>query len=124
MNCIWLYDHEKGEYIQADWNMAKQAIMPFSRETLALARRVLRDRGETISGQSILREANRIMTAPLTAAEKRAKSRQATPLVPPADPEPEAPLVETVEPTQSPLRNRPSKPAPSTAHLMGHFDEE
>lgn len=71
MNCIWLYDHEKGEYIQADWNMAKQAIMPFSRETLALARRVLRDRGETISGQSILREANRIMTAPLTAAEKR-----------------------------------------------------
>lgn len=95
MHCIWLYDHEKSEYIQADWNMAKQAIMPFSRETLALARRVLRDRAETISGQSILREANRIMTEPLTVAEKWAKSRQAAPLVPPADPEPEAPLVET-----------------------------
>ena len=36
MNCIWLYDHEKREYIQADWTMAKQAVMPFSRETLAL----------------------------------------------------------------------------------------
>ena len=83
MNCIWLFDHEKREYIQADWNMAKQAVMPFSRETLALARRILWSRGETISGQSILREANRIMTEPLTAAEKRAKRRQATPLVPP-----------------------------------------
>jgi len=124
MNCIWLYDHEKREYIQADWTMAKQAVMPFSRETLALARRILRSRGETISGQSILREANRIMTEPLTAAEKRAKRRQATPLVPPADSEPEAPVVETVEPAQSPMRARPSKPAPSMAHLMGHFDEE
>ena len=83
MNCIWLFDHEKREYIQADWNMAKQAVMPFSRETLALARRILWSRGETISGQSILRKANRIMTEPLTAAEKRAKRRQATPLVPP-----------------------------------------
>jgi len=104
--------------------MAKQAVMPFSRETLALARRVLRSRGETISGQSILREANRIMTEPLTAAEKRAKRRQATPLVPPADPEPEATVIETVEPARTHPRTPPSKPAPSTAHLMGHFDEE
>lgn len=122
MNWIWLFDHEKREYIQAEWHMAKHAVMPFSRETMALARRIIRDRGEPVSGQALLREANRMMTAPFTAAEKRAKRRQATPLVP--DAEPEVPPVESVESPEPPSNPRPRKPVASKAHLMGHFDEE
>lgn len=120
MNCVWLFDHEKREFIQADWLMAKQAVMPFSRETLALARRILRTRGEPLSGQTILREANRIMTAPMTAAEKRSKRRAATPLVPDLAEDAGSPEVEETTPAPA----HPRKPRAAKAHLVGHFDQE
>ncbi|WP_075820076.1 Mu transposase C-terminal domain-containing protein [Serinicoccus sp. CNJ-927] len=122
MNCIWLFDHEKNEYIEAEWTMANQAVMPFSRETVALARRILRERGDVASGQNILREANRIMTTPLTAAEKRSKRRAAPPLVPAPAEQPEPSSDGESEPAPTPLTM--PKPTAAKPHRTGHFDEE
>lgn len=89
MNRIWVRDHIKGRWIEADWVMNAQVAAPFSQDVLTAAKRVLSRTDNQLPGNAVAEQINRILTSPSTAKERSAakRSRTADPSVPeiPAD---------------------------------------
>lgn len=90
MNKIWVRDHVKGRWIEADWVMNAQVAAPFSRDVLAAAKRVLERSDNQLAGKDVVEQVNRILTSPITAKERSAskRSQSAEPSVP-QSPEPD-----------------------------------
>lgn len=89
LQSIFVRDHLRGEWIEAEWSLAKQALAPFSLDVLRAARRAVERRGDTPSGVDVLAEINRIQTGGArTVKEKRAAKRDSVnkSVVPPLSP--------------------------------------
>lgn len=89
LQSIFVRDHFRGEWIEAEWSLAKQALAPFSLDVLRAARRAVERRGDTPSGVDVLAEINRIQTGGArTVKEQRAAKRGSVnkPVVPPLSP--------------------------------------
>lgn len=84
MNNIWVRDHVKGRWIEADWVMNAQVNAPFSRDVLAAAKRVLERSDNQLTGKDVVEQVNRILISPATAKERSASKRaqSAEPSVP------------------------------------------
>lgn len=106
---IFVRDHHKGCWIEAEWTMTKQTLAPFSLDVLRAARRAVERRGTTAAAVDVLAEINRIQTTGATSKERQASRRDSVnvPIVPPAHTpanEPEDDDTEVVEPPPPPLR--------------------
>ncbi|SLH82327.1 integrase family protein [Mycobacteroides abscessus subsp. massiliense] len=89
MQSIFVRDHFRGEWIEAEWSLAKQALAPFSLDVLRVARKAVQRRGENPSGADVLAEISRIQTGGArTVKEQRAAKRDSVnkPVVPPLSP--------------------------------------
>ncbi|KUI42946.1 integrase [Mycobacterium sp. GA-1199] len=89
LQSIFVRDHFRGEWIEAEWSLAKQALAPFSLDVLRAARRAVERRSDTPSGVDVLAEINRIQTGGArTVKEQRAAKRDSAnkPVVPPLSP--------------------------------------
>lgn len=89
LQSIFVRDHFRGEWIEAEWSLAKQALAPFSLDVLRAARRAVERRGDTPSGVDVLAEISRIQTGGArTVKEQRAAKRDSVnkPVVPPLSP--------------------------------------
>jgi putative transposase len=89
LQSIFIRDHFRGEWIEAEWSLAKQALAPFSLDVLRAARRAVERRGDTPSGVDFLTEISRIQTGGArTVEEQRAAKRDSVnrPVVPPLSP--------------------------------------
>lgn len=85
MNKIWVRDHVKGRWIEADWVMNAQVAAPFSRDVLAAAKRVLERSDNQLAGKDVVEQVNRILISPATTKERSAskRSQSTKPSVPP-----------------------------------------
>ncbi|MCI4675799.1 Mu transposase C-terminal domain-containing protein [Candidatus Mycolicibacterium alkanivorans] len=89
LQSIFLRDHFRGEWIEAEWSLAKQALAPFSLDVLRAARQAIERRGDTPTGVDVLAEISRIQTGGArTVKEQRAAKRDSVnkPVVPPLSP--------------------------------------
>lgn len=89
LQSIFVRDHFRGEWIEAEWSLAKQALAPFSLDVLRAARRAVERRGDTPGGVDVLAEISRIQTGGArTVKEQRAAKRDSVnkPVVPPLSP--------------------------------------
>ncbi|WP_204807177.1 Mu transposase C-terminal domain-containing protein [Mycobacterium riyadhense] len=89
LQSIFVRDHFRGEWIEAEWSLAKQALAPFSLDVLRAARQAIERPGDTPSGVDVLAEINRIQTGGArTVKEQRAAKRDSVnkPVVPPLSP--------------------------------------
>ncbi|MGV0700819.1 Mu transposase C-terminal domain-containing protein [Mycolicibacter sinensis] len=89
LQSIFVRDHFRGEWIEAEWSLAKQALAPFSLDVLRAARKAVQNRGENPSGVDVLAEISRIQTGGArTVKEQRAAKRDSVnrPVVPPLSP--------------------------------------
>lgn len=75
---IHVRDHRKGRWIEAEWSLARHLVGPFSLDVLTAAKKAIGKRTETVPGQDLLGEINRIMTAPAGRAEAQAARRAST----------------------------------------------
>ena len=92
LQSIFVRDHLRGEWVEAEWSLAKQALAPFSLDVLRAARKAVQKRGENPSGVDVLAEISRIQTGGArTVKEQRAAKRDSVnrPVVPPLYPTPE-----------------------------------
>lgn len=110
MQSIFVRDHTRGVWIEAEWSLAKQALAPFSLDMLRAARRALARRGDTAPAVDVLAEINRIQTGrAATVKEKKAATRDSvnTPVIAATsaahEPDSDAP---TNEPDQAPPARR------------------
>lgn len=86
MQSIYVRDHTQGRWIEAEWNLAKQTLAPFSLDVLRVARQAVESREKSPKAIDVLAEINRIQTAgPRTARERTAARRDSgnSPAVPP-----------------------------------------
>jgi transposase InsO family protein len=90
LQSIFVRDHRKGAWIEAEWTLARQLAGPFSIDVLAAAKKAIGQREEAVPGRDLLAEINRIMTAPAGRAEAQAARRASA--APPAVPDPVPPL--------------------------------
>jgi hypothetical protein len=93
LQSIFVRDHMRGEWIEAEWSLAKKALAPFSLDVLRAARQAIERRGDTPTGVDVLAEINRIQTGGArTVKEQRAAKRDSVnkPVVPPLSPVPKA----------------------------------
>jgi putative transposase len=89
LQSIFVRDHFRGEWIEAEWSLAKQALAPFSLDVLRAARKAVQKRSENPSGVDVLAEISRIQTGGArTVKEQRAAKRDSVnkPVVPPLSP--------------------------------------
>lgn len=91
MNTIFVRDHRKGRWIEAEWSLAKKALAPFSEAVLKAALRTVKQRGSNAPAVDILAEILRIQAAPagLSGTERKAARRHPEPSVPLSPVEPE-----------------------------------
>lgn len=85
LQSIFVRDNFRGEWIEAEWSLAKQSLAPFSLDVLRAARRAVERRGDAPSGVDVLAEINRIQTGGArTVKEHRAAKRDSVnkPVVP------------------------------------------
>lgn len=75
---IYVRDHRKKKWIEAQWSLTRHLIGPFSLDVLTAAKKALGKRTETVPGRDLLAEINRIMTAPASRAEAQAARRAST----------------------------------------------
>ena len=76
LQSIFVRDHFRGEWIEAEWTLAKQALAPFSLDVLRAARRAMQHRSDNPTGFDILAEINRIQAGGArTVKEQRAAKR-------------------------------------------------
>jgi len=76
LQSIFVRDHFRGEWIEAEWTLAKQTLAPFSLDVLRAARQALQSRADSPTGFDILAEINRIQTGGArTLKEQRAAKR-------------------------------------------------
>lgn len=76
LRSIYVRDHRKGRWIEADWTLARQLVGPFSLDVLTAAKKAIGRRGQ-VPGIELLANVNRIMTAPAGRAERQAAGRAA-----------------------------------------------
>ena len=62
LQSIFVRDHTRGVWIEAEWSLAKRTLAPFSLDVLRAARRAAAHRGDTVAGVDVLAEINRIQT--------------------------------------------------------------
>jgi putative transposase len=89
LQSIFVRDHFRGQWIEAEWSLAKQALAPFSLDVLRAARKALQHRDNSPSGVDVLAEISRIQTGGArTVKEQRAAKRDSAnkPVVPPLSP--------------------------------------
>jgi putative transposase len=89
LQSIFVRDHFRGEWIEAQWSLAKQALAPFSLDVLRAARQAIERRGDTPTGVDVLAEISRIQTGGArTVKEQRAAKRDSVnkPVVPSLSP--------------------------------------
>lgn len=87
LQSIFVRDHFRGVWIEAEWSLAKQALAPFSLDVLHAARRAVERRGDAPGGVDVLAEISRIQTGGArTVKEQRAAKRDSVnkPVVPPS----------------------------------------
>ena len=111
LQSIFVRDHTRGVWIEAEWSLAKRALAPFSVDVLRAARHAVQRRGDTAVGIDVLAEINRIQTGRAqTIKEKKAAKRDSvsTPVVPPLtvadEPETQATTPEQIPPPSSSRR--------------------
>lgn len=89
LQSIFVRNHFRGEWIEAEWSLAKQALAPFSLDVLRAARQAIERRGDAPTGVDVLAEISRIQTGGArTVKEQRAAKRDSVnrPVVPPLSP--------------------------------------
>ena len=102
LQSIFVRNHTRGVWIEAEWLPAKRALAPFSLDVLRAARCAVRHRGDTAAGVDVLAEINRIQTGRAkTIKEHKAAQRDSvnTPVIPPS---PDVAEPETVPTTPAP----------------------
>lgn len=85
LQSIFVRDHKRGKWIEAEWTLAKQALAPFSLDVLRAARRAVERRDQTVPAIDVLAAINRIQTAGArNTREGKAAKRDSvnTPVVP------------------------------------------
>lgn len=85
LQSIFVRDHTRGVWIEAEWSLAKRTLAPFSLDVLHAARTAVGRRSDTVAGVDVLAEINRIQTGgAATVKEKKAATRDRvnTPVVP------------------------------------------
>jgi putative transposase len=85
LQSIFVRDHTRGVWIEAEWSLAKRTLAPFSLDVLRAARTAVQRRSDTVPGADVLAEINRIQTGgAATIKEKKAAARDSvnTPVVP------------------------------------------
>lgn len=75
---IYVRDHHKGQWIEAQWSLARHLVGPFSLDVLTAAKKAIGKRTDPVPGIDLLAEINRIMTAPAGRAEAQAARRAST----------------------------------------------
>jgi putative transposase len=112
---IFVRDHTRGMWIEAEWSLAKQTLAPFSLDVLRAARRAAAHRGDTAAGVDVLAEINRIQTGRAkTIKEHKAAQRDSvnTPVIAPspdvAESEPHA-TTSTPDPAPRSRRRRAAR---------------
>ncbi|MHC6595197.1 transposase [Arthrobacter sp. C152] len=76
LRSIYVKDHRKGRWIEAEWTLARQLVGPFSLDVLTAAKKAIGRRGQ-VPGNELLAHVNRIMTAPAGRTERQAAGRAA-----------------------------------------------
>lgn len=76
LRSIYVRDHRKGRWIEAEWTLARQLVGPFSLDVLTAAKKAISRRGQ-VPGNELLANVNRIMTAPARRTERQAAGRAA-----------------------------------------------
>jgi hypothetical protein len=85
LQSIFVRDHFRGAWIEAEWTLAKQTLAPFSLDVLRAARKAMQSRSDNATGFDLLAEINRIQTGGArTVGERRAAKRDSVnkPVVP------------------------------------------
>ncbi|WP_024445230.1 Mu transposase C-terminal domain-containing protein [Mycolicibacterium iranicum] len=85
LQSIFVRDHFRGVWIEAEWTLAKQTLAPFSLDVLRAARQAMRSRNDNATGFDLLSEINRIQArGARTVKEQRAAKRDSVnkPVVP------------------------------------------
>ena len=75
---IYVRDHRKGKWIEAQWSLARHLVGTFSLDVLTAAKKAIGKRTEPVPGRDLLAEINRIMTTPASRAEAQAVRRAST----------------------------------------------
>ncbi|HIW91251.1 MAG TPA: DDE-type integrase/transposase/recombinase [Candidatus Corynebacterium avicola] len=125
MNRIWVRDHVKGRWIEAQWVMNAQVAAPFSQDVLTAAKRVLSRTDNQLAGKDVAEQINRILTTPTTAKERSASKRSRTaegsvPEVP--ETAPEQAVADLDQTPQSPAPRPVSPPRSAAARRVDEDD--
>lgn len=107
-------DHFRGEWIEAEWSLAKQSLAPFSLDVLRAARKAVQERDQNPSGVDILGEISRIQTGGArTVKEQRAAKRDSVnkPVVPPLSSRVEQADADATEASLASVSPRSTRPA-------------
>jgi putative transposase len=107
MNAIFLRDHKRVRWIQAEWTMARQALAPFSLDVRIAAKRAVSKRDRDGAGVDVLAEINRIQTGIAVSARESAVARRNATTKPVA---PEGPM-QTQPDSQEVIEEAASLPA-------------
>jgi putative transposase len=75
IHSIYVRDHHKSQWIEAQWSLARHLVGPFSLDVLTAAKKAIGRRTDPVPGRDLLAEINRIMTAPAGRAESQAARR-------------------------------------------------
>ena len=113
LQSIFVRDHTRGVWIEAEWSLAKRTLAPFSLDVLRAASHAVQRRGGTAPGVDVLAEINRIQTGRAkTSKEHKAAQRDSvnTPVIPPL-PAVAEPETETTTPTPTPAPRSPQRRA-------------
>ncbi len=129
LQSIFVRDHTRGLWIEAEWSLAKRTLAPFSLDVLRAARTAVARRSDTVPGVDVLAEINRIQTGGATTVkEKKAATRDSVnaPVVPApavvAKPDASAVLATRGEPAEPPPE--PRSPKRRAARRIDDQDEE
>jgi putative transposase len=111
LQSIFVRDHTRRVWIEAEWSLAKRTLAPFSLDVLRAARHAAQHRGDTAAGVDVLAEIHRIQTGRAnTIKEQQAAKRDSvsTPVIPPppiiAEPDTEATTHRPAPAPRSPRR--------------------
>ncbi len=122
LQSIYVRDHRKGRWIEAQWTLAAQTLAPFSLDVLSAAKRAVASRGAA-PAMDLLAEINRIQTATSLeqARERKAAKRNATT-------EPVVPVLqardEGLDPSALDMGSGAPQPPPTRRRKARRIDEE
>jgi hypothetical protein len=129
LQSIFVRDHTRGVWIEAEWSLARRTLAPFSLDVLRAARTAVARRSDTVPGVDVLAEINRIQTGGATTVkEKKAATRDSvnTPVVPAlavvAEPHASVESATSAEPAA--VTPEPRSPRRRAARRIDDEDEE